>query len=88
MHPDFAMAAEKMLNWLKMRGQPKLTTSAFGAEAQLLGALRLASISLESGKRERTVTSGNSPGSPPVPHNFHDTVAGTFSITAVSEWSL
>jgi glucokinase len=41
-HPGLCTATEEMLNRLKMRGQPKLTTSALGADAQQMGALRLA----------------------------------------------
>jgi glucokinase len=41
-HSGLREATEEMLNRLKMRGQPKLITSALGAEAQQTGALRLA----------------------------------------------
>jgi glucokinase len=42
LHPGLRDATEEMLNRLKMRGQPRLTISALGADAQLMGALRLA----------------------------------------------
>lgn len=41
-HRGLCNATEEMLNRLKMSGQPKLTTSALGADAQQMGALRLA----------------------------------------------
>jgi len=58
---------------------------ALGADAEQMGALRLATDLAGVRKREQAETKGNRPSSPPVPLNFHDTVAGTFSITAVSE---
>jgi glucokinase len=41
-HSGLCKATEEMLNRLKMRDQPKLITSALGADAQQMGALRLA----------------------------------------------
>ncbi len=41
-HPGLCRATEEMLNRLKMRDQPRLITSALGADAQQMGALRLA----------------------------------------------
>jgi glucokinase len=41
-HPGLCKATEEMLNRLKMRDQPQLITSALGADAQQMGALRLA----------------------------------------------
>ena len=88
MQPGLCNATEETLNGLKMRGQPKLTTGALGADAQQLGALRLALDLARVRKKGAAKTRGNRASSPPVPLKFHDTVAGTFSITAVSEWSL
>jgi glucokinase len=41
-HSGLCRATEEMLNRLDMRDQPKLITSALGADAQQMGALRLA----------------------------------------------
>lgn len=41
-HSGLRKATEEMLNRLEMRDQPKLITSALGADAQQMGALRLA----------------------------------------------
>jgi glucokinase len=41
-HPALRSSTETMLAQMKMRGQPQVTTSALGAEAQLMGALRQA----------------------------------------------
>jgi glucokinase len=41
-HPALRSSTETMLAQMKMRGQPQVTTSTLGAEAQLMGALRQA----------------------------------------------
>lgn len=39
-HPALRSTTEDMLTRLNMRGQPQLTTSALGADAQMMGAIR------------------------------------------------
>jgi glucokinase len=39
-HPALRSTTERMLTRLNMRGQPRLTTSALGVDAQIMGAIR------------------------------------------------
>jgi hypothetical protein len=74
-----------MLNRLKMLEQPNLITSALGADAQQMGVLRLGLELAGVPKKGAGRGLGIRSGSPCLPLTFHDTVAGTFSITAISE---